>query len=88
MCIATGNDWRAVSAGGHAYAARDGQYRALSQWTYQNKQLQGSLTLPMGIGTVGGVTKQHPIAKLSLAMLNNPDANTLAQIMVLAYYKI
>lgn len=82
MCIATGNDWRAVSAGGHAYAARDGQYRALSQWTYQNKQLQGSLTLPMGIGTVGGVTKQHPIAKLSLAMLNNPDANTLAQIMV------
>lgn len=82
MCIATGNDWRAVSAGGHAYAVKDGQYRALSQWNYQNQQLIGTLTLPMGIGTVGGVTKQHPIAKLSLAMLHNPDANTLAQLMV------
>lgn len=82
MCIATGNDWRAVSAGGHAYAAKDGQYRGLSQWTYANEQLVGTLTLPMGIGTVGGVTKQHPIAQLSLAILNQPDANTLAQIIV------
>lgn len=82
ICIATGNDWRAVSAGGHAYAAKDGQYRGLSEWTYTNEELVGTLTLPIGIGTVGGVTKQHPIAQLSLAILNQPDANTLAQIIV------
>lgn len=82
MCIATGNDWRAVSAGGHAFAVKDGQYRALSQWNFKDKQLKGTLSIPMGIGTVGGVTKQHPIAKLSLDILNNPNANELAQIIV------
>lgn len=82
MCIATGNDWRAVSAGGHAYAARDGQYRGLSNWSYSNQKLIGKLIMPIGIGTVGGVTKQHPISKISLEMLDQPDADTLAQIMI------
>lgn len=82
MCIATGNDWRAVSANGHAYAVKDGHYRSLSTWSYEAGELVGELTLPMSIGTVGGLTKQHPIAQLSLDILNQPNAQTLSELIV------
>lgn len=82
LCIATGNDWRAVNAAGHAYAARNGQYQGLSTWSYHDDQLHGKLALPIPIGTVGGVTRQHPIAQLSLDVLGQPNADQLAQYMV------
>lgn len=82
MCIATGNDWRAINAGGHASAVREGQYRGLSEWHLQDDQLIGTLSLPMAVGTVGGVTQKHPLAQLSLDLLGKPDAKTLAQLMV------
>jgi hydroxymethylglutaryl-CoA reductase len=81
VLIATGNDWRAVEAGMHAYAVRDGQYRALSRWRYVNKQLIGELTAPIVVGTVGGVTALHPMAKMSLSMMNISSANHLARIV-------
>ena len=62
--IATGNDWRAVEAGAHAFAARDGGYAPLSQWWQgEDGALQGSLELPLAVGTVGGATRVHPAAK-------------------------
>lgn len=82
LCIATGNDWRAVNAAGHAFAARHGQYQGLSTWSYHDNQLHGELALPIPIGTVGGVTRQHPIAQLSLDLLGQPNADNLAQYMV------
>jgi len=81
VLIATGNDWRAVEAGMHAYASRDGQYQALSRWRYQNGQLSGELTAPIVVGTVGGVTKLHPSAQLSLSMMKISSAAHLARIV-------
>ncbi len=83
VLVATGNDWRAVEAGAHAYAARAGQYRALTTYKADAKgDLVASLTLPMAVGTVGGVTRLHPTAKACLAVLGNPDAKRLAAIAV------
>ncbi|MEK6985715.1 MAG: hydroxymethylglutaryl-CoA reductase, degradative [Candidatus Thermoplasmatota archaeon] len=83
VLLATGNDWRAVEAGAHAYAARDGQYRALTTYKADAKgNLVASLTLPMAVGTVGGVTRLHPTAKACLALLGNPDSRRLAAIAV------
>jgi hydroxymethylglutaryl-CoA reductase len=81
--IATGNDWRAVSAGVHAYAARSGRYRSLSRWTYcsEDDTLVGELTLPLQLGTVGGVTRLHPLARVSLQILGNPHADELGQVL-------
>jgi hydroxymethylglutaryl-CoA reductase len=81
VLIATGNDWRAVEAGMHAYAASSGQYTALSHWRYHDKKLIGELTAPIVVGTVGGVTALHPTAKLSLRMMNINSANHLARII-------
>lgn len=81
VCIATGNDWRAIEAGVHAYAARNGQYTPLSFWTYQNSVLQGVLEIPLAVGIVGGVTKVHPIAQLALKLLNVKSSAELAQVM-------
>lgn len=80
VLIATGNDWRAVEAGIHAYAARDGQYRAISQWQMQGKDLIGTFEAPLVVGTVGGVTKLHPTAQLSLRILGITDAEHLSRI--------
>ncbi|WP_085993615.1 hydroxymethylglutaryl-CoA reductase, degradative [Oceanobacillus senegalensis] len=83
VVIATGNDWRAVEAGAHAYAARDGQYSSMTIWSkdeYGN--LVGELELPMSIGTVGGATRVHPLAKFSLDLLNISTAKELAQVIV------
>ncbi len=81
LAIATGNDWRAIEAGMHAYAARSGQYRALSQWRFENNTLVGQLTAPLIVGTVGGVTSLHPTARLCLSMLNVDSANELSRVM-------
>lgn len=81
LAIATGNDWRAIEAGVHAYAVQEGQYRALSRWRYKDHVLTGTLTAPLVVGTVGGVTALHPTAQLCLAMLNITSANELSRLM-------
>ncbi len=83
LVIATGNDWRAVEAGAHAYAARDGQYRALTTYAADSKgDLVATLQMPMAVGTVGGVTRLHPTAAACLKVLGNPDSKRLAAIAV------
>jgi hydroxymethylglutaryl-CoA reductase len=82
VCIATGNDWRAVEAGAHAYAARNGRYAALTDWhVTPNGDLAGEITLPLAVGIVGGATKVHPTAKVAMKILNVSSAAELAQIM-------
>lgn len=81
VVIATGNDWRAVEAGAHAYAALDGQYRGLTEWRVDDGHLEGTLTLPLSVGTVGGMTKHHPVARIALKALGGPSATDLARIM-------
>lgn len=81
VLIATGNDWRAVEAGIHAYAARSGQYRAITKWRYENQILTGTLTAPIIVGTVGGVTSLHPTAKMCLKMMGISSANELAEVI-------
>ncbi len=82
VVLATGNDWRAVEAGAHAYAARSGRYTALSQWTVSSGHLVGSLELPLAVGMVGGATKVHPAARASLKLLGVTSARELAQVIV------
>lgn len=81
VLIATGNDWRAVEAGVHAYAAREGHYKAITRWRYQEGILTGQLTAPIIVGTIGGVTALHPTAKMCLRMLNITSANELSQVI-------
>lgn len=81
VVLATANDFRAVEACGHAYAARDGQYRSLSQCTIEGSRFKFWLDIPLALGTVGGLTRLHPLAKLSLEMLGNPSAQELMQII-------
>lgn len=81
VLIATGNDWRAVEAGMHAYAARSGQYQAITRWRYENNVLTGELTAPIIVGTVGGVTSLHPTAKMCLRMMDITSANQLSQVI-------
>lgn len=81
VVIATGNDWRAVEAGAHAYAAISGRYRPLATWRQSaDGDLIGELELPMALGVVGGVTKLHPSAKAALKLLGAPSASELAEI--------
>jgi len=83
VVIATGNDWRAVEAGAHAYAARDGRYRSLSTWSVNEEgDLVGSLELPLALGTVGGATRVHPAARLALRILGVSKSRDLAEIVV------
>jgi hydroxymethylglutaryl-CoA reductase len=86
VCIATGNDWRAIEAGAHSYAAlygrRKGAYSALTDWHVDEQgDLYGEITLPMAVGTVGGATKVHPTAKVALKILTVRTAGELAQVM-------
>jgi len=81
--IATGNDWRAIEAGAHAYASRSGRYTSMTQWWQDaNGDLQGSITLPMAVGTVGGATKAHPTARSNMKVLEVENASQLAEILV------
>jgi hydroxymethylglutaryl-CoA reductase len=84
VVIATGNDFRAVEAAGHAWAARTGQYRGLSEAWIKNGRFHIRLTLPMAVGTVGGLTALHPLARRSLEILGNPGAEELMGIIASA----
>jgi hydroxymethylglutaryl-CoA reductase len=75
--LATGNDFRAVEAGVHAYAARDGQYRSLTRARVENDVFTFEADFPLALGTVGGLTSLHPLAKLSLQIMGRPDAREL-----------
>ena len=77
LMLATANDFRAVEANGHAYAARDGQYRGLSYVTLDKERFHFGLRIPVALGTVGGLTRLHPLAKWSFDMLGNPGASEL-----------
>lgn len=81
VVVATANDFRAIEAGGHAYAARDGQYRSLSECTVEQGEFRFWLEIPLALGTVGGLTKLHPLAKRSLEILGKPTARQLMQII-------
>jgi hydroxymethylglutaryl-CoA reductase len=80
ILLATGNDWRAVEAGVHAYAARSGQYRSITKWRRDGNRLVGKFSAPLVVGTVGGVTALHPTARLSLNMMKVTTANELSRI--------
>lgn len=81
VALATGNDWRSIEAGAHAYAARDGRYRGLTRWECEGEVLLGSIELPMAVGTVGGTTGSHPTVRLLREILGAKDARTLAGIL-------
>jgi hydroxymethylglutaryl-CoA reductase len=81
VVLATANDFRAIEACGHAYAARDGQYRSLSQCEIKDGIFKFWLDIPLAVGTVGGLTSLHPLAKRTLEILGNPSAEELMQII-------
>lgn len=78
--IATGQDWRAVEAGVHAYAARSGTYSALATWRIEGDQLVGNVALPMQVGTVGGIVQVHPLVGINLRILRISSASELGEI--------
>ena len=83
VVIATGNDWRAIEAGAHAYAARSGRYTSLSTWGKDaHGNLVGTLEMPMAVGIVGGATKVHPAARAALRLMGVQKASELAEIIV------
>jgi hydroxymethylglutaryl-CoA reductase len=83
VVLATGNDWRAIEAGAHAYAARDGRYTSLSSWGKDDAgNLCGWLEMPMAVGIIGGATRVHPGARAALSLLNIKTAAELAEIIV------
>jgi hydroxymethylglutaryl-CoA reductase len=83
VVIATGNDWRAVEAGAHAYAARDGRYTSLSRWERDTAgNLAGFLEMPMAVGIIGGATRVHPQAQTALKILGVKSARELAEVIV------
>ena len=83
LVLATGNDWRAIEAGGHAYASRDGHYRGLPTWSYDDKNeiLKGKISLPMPIATKGGSIGLNPTVQCAYDLLGNPTAKELAAII-------
>lgn len=83
VVIATGNDWRAIEAGAHAYAAKSGRYTSLSTWNKDvNGNLAGTLEMPMAVGIVGGATKVHPAAQAAVKLMGVKTAGELAEIIV------
>lgn len=81
VVLATGNDFRAIEAAGHAYASRNGSYSSLSACTIKDEIFRFELEIPLALGTVGGLTSLHPLAKNSLELLGNPDARQLMSII-------
>lgn len=82
VLLATGNDWRAVEAGAHAYAARGGRYRPLSSWSVNEEGcLRGQLEMPLAVGTVGGATRTHPVAQVALKVMGVTSAGELAEVV-------
>ncbi|MFP4064555.1 MAG: hydroxymethylglutaryl-CoA reductase, degradative [Bacteroidales bacterium] len=84
VILATGNDFRAIEAGAHAFAANSGTYRSLSRTQIKDDEFEFSLTMPMALGTVGGLTRLHPLAEKSMEMLGNPGARELMMIAAAA----
>ena len=84
VVIATGNDFRAIEAGAHAYASKTGSYKSLTNATIENGIFKFWIEIPLALGTVGGLTKLHPLSKLSLSLLGNPSAKELMQIIAVA----
>lgn len=84
VVLATGNDFRAVEAGIHAYASKNGSYSSLSHAKIENGIFSFWLEIPLALGTVGGLTSLHPLVKLALEMLENPSAKELMQIVAVA----
>jgi len=83
VVIATGNDWRAVEAGAHAYAARSSRYTSLSTWARDaDGNLAGTLEMPLAVGIVGGATRVHPTARAALKLMGVENARQLAEIIV------
>lgn len=84
IVLATGNDWRAIEAGAHTYAVKDGQYRGLSKWSYKvdDNFLEGTLTLPMPVATKGGSIGINPSVQLAHDLLSRPNAKELASIVL------
>ncbi|MFN2220287.1 MAG: hydroxymethylglutaryl-CoA reductase, degradative, partial [Anaerolineae bacterium] len=82
VALACGQDWRAIEAGAHAYASREGRYSSLSTWSLSREgNLVGTLELPLAVGTVGGATRVHPGAKVALKILGIQSARELAEVM-------
>jgi hydroxymethylglutaryl-CoA reductase len=80
VAIACGNDWRGLEAGAHAFAARDGVYRPLTRWWRgEDGDLVGEIEMPMAVGIIGGATRVHPLARLSLRLLGVNRARELAE---------
>ncbi|CAM4138059.1 hydroxymethylglutaryl-CoA reductase, degradative [Zobellia nedashkovskayae] len=84
VVLATGNDFRAIEAGIHAYAAKDGQYTSLTHATIENGIFRFWIELPMALGTIGGLTSLHPLVKLAMELLGKPSAKELMQIVAVA----
>lgn len=84
VVLATGNDFRAVESGAHAYASRNGQYRSLTNCEIKDDIFKFWIEIPLALGTVGGLTALHPLAKLSLQLLQNPSAKELMKIVAVA----
>lgn len=84
VVLATGNDFRAIEAGAHAYAAKNGNYSSLTHAKIEKDIFTFWIEIPLAIGTVGGLTKLHPLVKLNLEILQNPSAKELMQIMAVA----
>ena len=80
ILIATGNDWRAVAAGIHAFASRSGKYMPVTQWRYSDGVLKGNIDIPMSVGTVGGMTREHPLARMALRVMGIRSAEHLARV--------
>jgi hydroxymethylglutaryl-CoA reductase len=81
VALATGNDWRAIEAGAHAFCARNGRYEPLTRWWVQDGALHGRIEAPIQVGTVGGAVKANPFIPVLLRMMGNPGAQKLAGIM-------
>ena len=84
VVIATGNDFRAVESGAHAYASKSGTYKSLTKASINDNRFSFSIEVPLALGTVGGLTKLHPLANLALEMLDNPSAEELMKITAVA----
>ena len=84
VVLATGNDFRAIAAGAHAFASKSGTYKSLTNAKIENGIFYFWIEIPLSLGTVGGLTKLHPLAKLSLEILQNPSASELMQIVAVA----
>ena len=84
VVIATGNDFRAIEASAHAYAAKDGKYKSLTHCVIEDGVFRFWIEIPVAVGVVGGLTSIHPLAKFSLALLQNPSAKDLMKILAVS----